>query len=63
MPSLRVAPFESDVSHRLNHLHHPESPIASSMAPTRFDAWSSRGGRPEWTLWEHPHLLGRRIVC
>ena len=29
-----------------NHLR----PIVSRRDPTRFDAWSSRGGRPEWTL-------------
>ena len=30
--------------------------------PTRFDARSSRGGRPERTLGEHPHVLGPRVV-
>ena len=30
-----------------NGLRHPKSPIMSRTSPTRFDAWSSRGGRPE----------------
>ena len=25
--------------------------------------WSSRGGKPERTLGEHPHVLGGRVVC
>ena len=33
---------------RRNHLRHPKSPIVPRTGPTRFDAWSSRGGRPEW---------------
>eukprot|EP00964_Phaeocystis_antarctica_P097865 scaffold63929_cov65-Phaeocystis_antarctica.AAC.3 len=38
-------------------------PVMSRTGPTRFDAWSSRGGRPERTLGEHPHVLGRHVVC
>ena len=45
-----------------NGLRHPKSPVMSRTSPTRFDAWSSRCGRPEWTLGGHPHVLGRRVV-
>ena len=31
--------------------------------PTRFDARSSRGRRPEWALREHPHVLGLRVAA
>ena len=34
----------------------------SRTSPKRFDAWSSRGGRPEWALGRHSHMLGRRVV-
>ena len=38
--------------------------VRPARAPrTRFDAWSSRRGRPESTLGEHPHVLGGRVVC
>ena len=43
-------------------LRRPTSHITPRTGPTRFYAWSSRGGRPEWTLGEHPHALGRRVV-
>ena len=46
-----------------NSLRHPTSPIMSRTGPTRFDARSSRGGRPERALGEHPHVLGGRVVC
>ena len=29
----------------------------SHTCPTRFDVWSSRGGKPERTLGEHPQVL------
>ena len=45
-----------------NSPRHPTSPITSRTGPTRFDAWSSRGGWPEWTLGELPHVLGRHVV-
>ena len=35
----------------------------SRTGPTGFDAWSSRGGRPERTLGERPHVLGARVVA
>jgi hypothetical protein len=35
----------------------------SRTGPTRFDAWSSRRGRPESTLGEPPHVLGGCVVC
>ena len=41
-----------------NSLRRPTSPIYVPHGPTRFDVWSSRGGRPERTLGEHPHALG-----
>ena len=31
--------------------------------PTRFDARSSRGRRPERTLGEHPHVIGLRVAA
>ena len=48
---------------RRNHLRHPKSPIVPRTGPTRFDAWSSWGGRPERTLGGHPHVLGRHVVA
>ena len=39
------------------------SPIMPRTGPTRLDVRSSRGGRPERTLGEHPHVLGGRVVC
>jgi hypothetical protein len=35
----------------------------SRTGSTRFDAWSSRRGRPESTLGEPPHVLGGCVVC
>ena len=63
MPGVHVAHFCPMCLTTRNGLRHPKSPIMSRTSPTRFDAWSSRGGRPEWTLVGHPHVLGRRVVA
>ena len=63
MPGVHVAHFRRMCLTARNSLRHPKSPIMPRTSPTRFDAWSSRGGRPEWTLVGHPHVLGRRVVA
>ena len=50
MPGGHVAHFCPMCLTARNGLRHPKSPVMSRTSPTRFDAWSSRGGRPEWTL-------------
>ena len=62
MPGVHVAHFCPRCLTARNGLRHPKSPVMSRTSPTRFDAWSSRSGRPEWALGEHPHVLGRRVV-
>ena len=62
MPGVHVAHFCPICLTARNGLRHPKSPVMPRTSPTRFDAWSSRGGRLEWTLKEHPHVLGRRVV-
>ena len=62
MPGVHVAHFCPICLTARNGLRHPKSPVMSRTSPTRFDAWSSRCGRPEWTLGGHPHVLGRRVV-
>ena len=62
MPGVHVAHFCPMCLTARNGLRHPKSPVMSRTSPTRFDAWSSRGGRPEWALGGHPHVLGRRVV-
>ena len=62
MPGVHVAHFCPMCLTTRNGLRHPKSPIMPRTSPTRFDAWSSRGGRLEWTLGGHPHVLGRRVV-
>ena len=64
MPGVHVSPIFARCASPTarNGLRHPKSPVMSRTSPTRFDAWSSRGGRPEWTLGGHPHVLGRRVV-
>ena len=60
-PGVHVAHFLPDVPHRPERpVRRPKSPVVS---PTRFDAWSSRGGRLEWAQGEHPHVLGLCDVC
>ena len=59
---VHVAHFRPMCLTARNSLRHPKSPIMSRTGPTRFDARSSRGGRPERTLGEHPHVLGARII-
>jgi len=63
MPGVHVAHFFPMCLTTRNGLRHPKSPVMPRTSPTRFDAWSSRGGRPEWTLVGHPHVLGRRVVA
>ena len=63
MPGVHVAHFCPMCLTTRNGLRHPKSPIMSRTSPTRFDAWSSRGGRPEWTLGGHPHVLSARVVA
>ena len=51
-----------------NSPRHPTSPImflcpARAPARTRFDVRSSRGGWPERTPGERPHVLGVRVVA
>ena len=62
MLGVHVAHFRPMCLTARNSLRHPTSPITSRTGPTRFDAWSSRGGWPEWTLGELPHVLGRHVV-
>ena len=63
MPGVHVAHFGPMCLTAWNSLRPPKRPIMSRTGPTRFDAWSSWGGRPERTLGGHPHVLGRRVVC
>ena len=60
---VHVAHFRPMYLTARNSLRHPKSPVMSRTGPTRFDAWSSRGRRPERTLRGHPHVLGRRVVA
>ena len=60
---VHVAHFRPMCLTAWNSPRHPTSPITSCTGPTKFDARSSRGGRPERTLGEHPHVLGPRVVC
>ena len=62
MPGVHVAHFHPMCLTTRNGLRHPKGPIMPRTSPTRFDAWSSRGGRLEWTLKEHPHVLGARVI-
>ena len=62
MPGVRAAHFRPMCLTAWNSLRPPKRPIMSRTGPTRFDAWSSWGGRPEQTLRGHPHVLGRRVV-
>ena len=62
MLGVHVAHFRRMCLTARNSLRHPTSPITSRTGPTRFDAWSSRGGWPERTLGELPHVLGRHVV-
>ena len=59
---VHVAHFRPMCLTARNSLRHPTGPITSRTGPTRFDARSWRGGRPERTLGEHPHVLGGRVV-
>ena len=63
VPGVHVAHFRPMCLTARNSLRHPKSPVMSRTGPTRFDAWSSRGRRPERTLRGHPHVLGRHVVC
>ena len=63
MLGVHVAHFRPMCLTAWNSLRHPKSPITSRTGPTGFDAWSSRGGRPERTLGERPHVLGARVVA
>jgi hypothetical protein len=47
MPGVHVAHFCPMCLTARNGLRHPKSPVISRTSPTRFDAWSSRGGRPD----------------
>ena len=70
MPGVHVAHFGPMCLTTRNNLRHPKSPIMSRTGPTRFDAWSSWGGRPKQTptsrlsylisLFAHPRF---RAVC
>ena len=62
MLGVHVAHFRPMCLTARNSLRHPTSPITSRTGPTRFDARSSWGGWPEWTLGELPHVLGRHVV-
>ena len=59
---VHVAHFRPMCLTAWNSPRHPTSPILSRTGPTGFDARSSRGGRPERTLGECPHVLGARVV-
>ena len=63
IPGMRVAHFRPMCLTAWNSLHPPKRPIMFRTGPTRFDAWSSWGGRPERTLGGHPHVLGRHVVA
>ena len=63
MPGVHVAHFGPMCLTAWNSLCPPKRPIMSRTGPTRFDAWSSWGGRPERTLGGHPHVLGRHVVA
>ena len=63
MLGVHVAHFRPMCLTARNSLRHPTSPITSRTGPTRFDARSSWGGWPEWTLGEHPQVLGARVAC
>jgi|SouAtlMetagenome_1021521.scaffolds.fasta_scaffold31246_2 hypothetical protein len=63
MPGVHVAHFRRMCLTARNSLRHPKSPIMPRTSPTRFDAWSSRGGRLEWTMEGHPHVLSARVVA
>ena len=62
MPGVHVAHFGPMCLTAWNSLRPPKRPIMSRTGPTRFDAWSSWGGRPERTLGGHPRVLGRHVV-
>jgi len=63
MPGVHVAHFRRMCLTARNRLRHPKSPVMPRTSPTRFDAWSSRGGRLERTQGEHPHVLGLRVTA
>ena len=63
MPGVHVAHFRPMCLTAWNSLRPPKRPIMSRTGPTRFDAWSSWGGRPERTLGGRPRALGRHVVC
>ena len=62
MPGMHVAHFRPMCLTAWNSLRPPKRPIMSRTGPTRFDAWSSWGGRPERTLGGRPRALGRHVV-
>ena len=62
IPGMHVAHFRPMCLTAWNSLRHPTSPIMPRTGPTRFDVRSSRGGWPERTLGDHPHVLGPRVV-
>ena len=62
VPGMHVAHFRPMCLTARNSLRHPKSTVMSRTGPTRFDAWSSRGRRPERTLRGHPHALGARVI-
>ena len=47
VPGMHVAHFGPMCLTAWNSLRPPKRPIMSRTGPTRFDAWSSWGGRPE----------------
>jgi len=59
---VHVAHFHPMCLTAWNSPRHPTSPITPRTGPTGFDVRSSRGGRPERTLGEHPHVLGARVI-
>ena len=63
MPGVHVAHFGPMCLTAWNSLHPPKRPIMARTGPTRFDAWSSWGGRPERTLGGRPRALGRHVAC
>ena len=63
IPGMHVAHFRPMCLTAWNSLRPPKRPIMFRTGPTRFDAWSSWGGRPERTLGGRPRVLGRRVVC
>ena len=60
---MHVAHFRRKCLTARNGLRRPRSPFLPRTGPTRFDARSSRGRRPEWALREHPHVLGLRVAA